>query len=307
MEDLRDGKKLLNILKPKSGSPPAFGEIPFDNIIFDALTAGRGSVSASSAPKVLILCGPPGCGKSTVKRDLLAQNGIDSYINIDPDEIRTILMENGVRFPADKTTMPGITNNFNKRMSDEAQRQHLNIVFDTTGQNFKAVSDIIYTSNQLGYKTIFVIIWASLETCRKRVEGRNKLLTESGSGRIQLPIEVAEGIYNGFMRGTASMLLLDYPVKANEVLLYNNNVDGAEPQLLYHKVSSVVEKSTDFPGFYNMILLSEEPYIMKASRGGKSRAAVKSLKSLKRARKSVKKTKKRRNAKKTRKSKRRLR
>ena len=149
MEDLRDGKKLLNILKPKSGTAPAFGEIPFDNIIFDALKSTP-SLTPSSAPKVLILCGPPGCGKSTVKRDLLAQNGIDNYINIDPDEIRTILMENGVTFPADKTTMPGITNNFNKRMSDEAQRQRLNIVFDTTGQNFKAVSDVIYTSNQLG-------------------------------------------------------------------------------------------------------------------------------------------------------------
>ena len=251
MEDLRDGKKLLNILKPKSGTAPAFGEIPFDNIIFDALKSTP-SLTPSSAPKVLILCGPPGCGKSTVKRDLLAQNGIDNYINIDPDEIRTILMENGVTFPADKTTMPGITNNFNKRMSDEAQRQRLNIVFDTTGQNFKAVSDVIYTSNQLGYKTIFVIIWASLETCRRRVESRNKFLTESGSGRIQLPIEVAEGIYNGFVgadRGTASMLLLDYPVRANEIYLYNNNIDGSKPEMLYHKVGPNVEFATNFSGF----------------------------------------------------------
>ena len=99
------------------------------------------------------------------------------------------------------------------------------------------------------------------------------------------------------------MLLLDYPVKANEVLLYNNNVDGAEPQLLYHKVGSVVEKSVNFPGFYNMNLLSEEPYIIKseatvksaATKGGKSRATKR--------RKSVKK---RRNAK-IRKTKRRLR
>ena len=245
MEDLRDGKKLLNILKPKSGTAPAFGEIPFDNIIFDALKSSP-SLTPSSAPKVLILCGPPGCGKSTVKRDLLAQNGIDNYINIDPDEIRTILMENGVTFPADKTTMPGITNNFNKRMSDEAQRQHLNIIFDTTGQNFKAVSDIIYTSNQLGYKTIFVIIWASLETCRRRVESRNQHLRESGSGRIQLPIEVAEGIYNGFVgadRGTASMLLLDYPVKANEVLLYNNNVSDIDIESFTNLLQSIYKKN----------------------------------------------------------------
>ena len=271
MEDLRDGKKLLALLKPKTGAAPAFGDISFDTLIFDALTttSSRVATTASTEPKILILCGPPGCGKSTVKADLLAQNSIDTYINIDPDEIRTILMTNGVTFPDDKT-MAGITNAFNKRMSDEAQRRHLNIVFDTTGQNFRAVSDIIYTSKQLGYKSIFSIIWASKETCQRRVKGRNQYLKDSNSRRIQLPPEVAEGIYDGFVttpKGTASMLLLDYPVRADEVLLYNNNVDGAPPALLYHKI----EKSTDFPGFYNMNLSESEPYITLMTSGGKRR------------------------------------
>lgn len=195
-------------------------------------------------------------------------------------------MANGVTFPADKTTMPGITNAFNKRMNDEAQKQHLNIVFDTTGQNFRAVSDLLYTSRQLGYKSYFSIIWASLETCRRRIEGRNQYLRESSSGRIQLPIEVAEGIYNGFVqvKGTASMLLLDYPVRANEVFLYNNNVDGAEPQLLYHKVGDNVEFSTNFPGFYNMNLSDSDPYISKASSGGKRRRKTKKRRSNKKRR-----------------------
>mgnify|MGYP006280116101 CR=1 FL=1 len=271
MEDLRDGKKLLAVLKPKTGAAPAFGEIPFDTIIFNALISGS-ATAATAQPKILILCGPPGCGKSTVKTDLLAQNSIDTYINIDPDEIRTILMANGVTFPADKTTMPGITNAFNKRMSDEAQRQHLNIVFDTTGQNFKAVSDIIYSSGQLGYKSIFAIIYASLETCQRRVQGRNQYLKDTNSGRIELPLDVAEGIYNGFMtkpRGTASMLLLDYPVRANEIYLYNNNVDGAKPEMLYHKVGPNVEFATNFPGFYNMNISDKEPYITLMRSGGK--------------------------------------
>ena len=275
MEDLRDGKKLLALLKPKTGAAPAFGDISFDTLIFDALTttSSRVATTASTEPKILILCGPPGCGKSTVKADLLAQNSIDTYINIDPDEIRTILMTNGVTFPDDKT-MAGITNAFNKRMSDEAQRRHLNIVFDTTGQNFRAVSDIIYTSKQLGYKSIFSIIWASKETCQRRVKGRNQYLKDSNSRRIQLPPEVAEGIYDGFLttpKGTASMLLLDYPVRADEVLLYNNNVDGAPPALLYHKIGTTVEKSTDFPGFYNMNLSESEPYITLMTSGGKRR------------------------------------
>ena len=280
MEDLRDGKKLLAVLKPKTGAAPAFGEIPFDTIIFNALISGSATASTAQ-PKILILCGPPGCGKSTVKTDLLAQNSIDTYINIDPDEIRTILMANGVTFPADKTTMPGITNAFNKRMSDEAQRQRLNIVFDTTGQNFKAVSDIIYSSGQLGYKSIFAIIYASLETCQRRVQGRNQYLKDTNSGRIELPLDVAEGIYNGFMtkpRGTASMLLLDYPVRANEIYLYNNNVDGAKPEMLYHKVGPNVEFATNFPGFYNMNISDKAPYISLIRSGGKKKSKRRRIK-----------------------------
>ncbi len=292
--DYTDGKTLLSILKPKKGDAPSFGEIPFDNIIFDALKSSL-STSSSSEPKVLILCGPPGCGKSTVKTNLLSEFSINDYINIDPDEIRTILMANGVTFPADKTTMPGITNAFNKRMSDEAQKQHLNIVFDTTGQNFRAVSDLLYTSSQLGYKSYFSIIWASLETCRRRIEGRNQYLRESSSGRIQLPIEVAEGIYNGFVqpKGTASMFLLDYPVRANEVFLYSNNVDGEEPKLLYHKVGENVEFSTNFPGFYNMNLSESEPYISKSSGGGRSKATIRRCLRNKKTKRRNKKTKRR--------------
>jgi len=289
--DYTDGKTLLSILKPKKGDAPSFGEIPFDNIIFEALkSSSSANPSTAGEPKVLILCGPPGCGKSTVKTNLLAEFKIDNYINIDPDEIRTILMANGVTFPPDKTTMPGITNAFNKRMSDEAQKQHLNIVFDTTGQNFRAVSDLLYSSRQLGYKSYFSIIWASLETCRRRIEGRNQYLRESSSGRIQLPIEVAEGIYNGFKpldgntKGTASMFLLDYPVRANEVFLYSNNADGAEPQLLYRKVGDNVEFSTNFPGFYNMNLSDTAPYISKSSSGGKRRRRTKKRRSYKKRR-----------------------
>ncbi len=39
--DYTDGKTLLNILKPKKGNPPSFGEIPFDNIIFEHLKSSK--------------------------------------------------------------------------------------------------------------------------------------------------------------------------------------------------------------------------------------------------------------------------
>lgn len=267
--NLREGKNLLKLLKPSKGEPPAFGQIIFDNMILEHLKSTT-SLEQSPNPSVLILCGPPGCGKSTVKSNLLREFAIENYINIDPDEIRTILMSQGVTFPDDKT-MSAITNNFNKRISDFSLEQGYNIVFDTTGQNFRAVSDLIYQSRQYGYKSFFTIIYASLETCQRRVQSRNKYLKTSGSGRIELPLDVAAKIYDGFMqpKGTASMFLLDYPVKANAVFLYNNNQDGQEPQLLFKKVGENVEYAIDFSGFYNMNIMSQPPYIRKAIIGGK--------------------------------------
>jgi predicted kinase len=254
-------KELLEELK----SGPPFGAIPFDELIFHTL---RKSASSSERPSLIVLCGPPGCGKSTIKAQLLAKEGVTDYINIDPDEIRTILMTNGVRFSDDKT-MAGITNAFNKRMSDEAQRRRFNIVFDTTGQNFRAVSDLLRESKSVGYKTTFAVIWASLETCLRRVKSRNEYLLASGSGRIQMPIAIAQGIYDGFLRGTASMYLIQYPVSADNVLLYNNDTDGADPVLLYSKVDGNVVKQTVFSGFYNMRLTSAAPFITKIETGGK--------------------------------------
>ena len=263
-------KELLKGLK--AGVP--FRDIEYDEIIFNALrrsSAASSASSGSSIPTLIVLCGPPGCGKSTIKEGLIKKEGVTDYINIDPDEIRTILMANGVTF-SDDITMRGITNAFNKRISDRAQELGLNIVFDTTGQNFRAVSDLFRQSKSAGYKTTFAVIWASKKTCLRRVDSRNKYLLASGSGRIELPIEVAEGIYEGFLgeKGTASNLLIDYPVRADNVLLYNNDTDGAEPVLLFSKEETRVV-SSDFSGFYNMSLTSAAPFITKIGKGGSKR------------------------------------
>ena len=238
-------KEFLKLLK----KDPLFSTIKYDQIIFNALRKSSSSSASASEPKLIVLCGPPGCGKSTIKQSLIEKEGITDYIDIDPDVIRSILMSNGFTF-SDDVTMGGITNAFNKRMSDQAQKERLSIVFDTTGQNYRAVSSLLRESKTVGYKTTFAVIWASKETCLRRVESRNA----SSSGRISLPIDIAEKIYNGFEKGTAAMYLIDYPVRPNEMLLYNNNTDGGEPVLLLNKVEDNVIKSTDFPGFYNMEL-----------------------------------------------------
>ena len=262
-----NAKSLLNNLKQN----PIFGVISYDQIIFDTLKSSP-TMYESPEPKILILCGPPGSGKSTIKTQLLVSKNISDYVNIDPDEIRSILMDQGLTFPDDKT-MSGITNAFNKRIRNESQKQRFNIVFDTTGQNFRAVFDLIRNSRDSGYKTHFVIVYASLETCLARVNSRNARLAETASSRIPLPIEVAKSIYKGFLqdKGTASLFLLEYPVRVDEILLYDNNTYGMEPKLLYQKVQNEVIASSNFPNFYNMMLRENAPHIIKKSSGGKTK------------------------------------
>ena len=265
--DFTNGSHLLEILK---NEPPLFGSLRFDDPIWSSLVVEGGS--RSGEPKLLILCGPPGCGKSTVKRQLLIQNNINTYINIDPDEIRTILMRAGVRFVNkkgvdDDTIMSGVTNAYNKRICDEAQKRGINIVFDTTGQNFRAISELTRINV---YTKIFTVIWASKKTCIRRIIARNRGLVDNPTGRIELPPSIASNIYDGFMQpqnGTASMYLISkYNIidKVDDVLLYNNDVDGEDPILLFHKNRADVQ-SSNFQGFYNMSLHADAPHIRPRS------------------------------------------
>ena len=271
-----DGNILLNMLKEMS----PFGELPFDQPIWIRLLSEDVHPHPEES-KVLILCGPSGCGKSTIKKQLLPQLGMIDYINIDPDEIRTFLMTNGVTFfkkqkksvdepiPDDKL-MGQVTNAYNKRICDEAQRQRLNIIFDTTGQNFGAISELTRITD---YTKIFTVIWASKSTCIRRIVARNIELAHNPDGRIELPTAIASNIYNGFMRpqtdesnGTASMFLISkYKIinKVDEVLLYNNDADGKEPVLLFNKnrAVGVVPPTVKFERFYNMKLNTDDPFI----------------------------------------------
>lgn len=272
-----DGAKLLKIIKvPKGKRSPAFGRLPHDDIILHSglnpTSTPLALMRSDSEPTLLVLCGPPGAGKSATKKQLLASLGVDTYLSIDPDDIRTQLIKAKVDFP-DSNTMSGLTNKFNERLSDYAVSNRFNIVFDTTGRNYSAVNSLIRMANDVGYHTNLAVIYASKATCLRRVEQRN---SEDTSGRIPVPLKVAEEIYDAFMKpkGVASMLLLDYPVHADQVFLWNNDTDGGDPELLFHQLNGgKTETIVPFVGFFNMDINAEPPYLTKNEgiRGGRKR------------------------------------
>ena len=53
------------------------------------------------------------------------------------------------------------------------------------------------------------------------------------------------------------MFLIDYPVKSDAVMLYNNNENSQESQLLYKKVGKNVKYSSNFYNINIMLILKK--------------------------------------------------
>lgn len=284
-------KDLIKIIKPPKGKqPPSFSEltsvfgIDIDDVIFNALNVDAVS---SDTPIVLILTGAPGSGKSTIKTKLLDEYQINNYVNVDPDEIRTILESNGVIF-TDKF-MSKVTNTFNQRLVDYCLKNKFNIVFDTTGRNYTANKNLINDSRLHGYKSVFSMVYVSKETSLKRIKERNEKILITKDGRKPLDENIAINLYDDFMRpsGTPVMYLIKYPVYPDVLMLYENeNI----PTLLFKGLLNEENNGynadvvNEFNNFYTVNIIQQTPYFTTSSQsGGKRRKLIfkKSVKSLK--------------------------
>jgi predicted kinase len=255
----------------------------------------RNNVTVSGTkPNLIVLCGPPGSGKSTIKTKILELKHINAFV-IDPDIIRTKLLETVENKNINYAVLSKIVNKLAEILLNEAIAAKQNIVFDTTGQKFGAIPDLVKRPDvKESYHTIFSVVWASIETCIDRVIARNTDLQRARETdpnvRIELPSEEAGKIYNKFVshkNGIASDLLLGYkyktaksegsvaPISVNEILLYDNE---NEPILLFHKIDNqVVLPIVERNGFYNMNITGKSPFISLTppTMGGKTKKKYK--------------------------------
>ena len=211
-------KDLLKRLKSKP--KPELGSIDYD-LMLQSNLAVNNPISQDN-PTIIILCGPSGSGKSTIKSSLLSQYKISDYINIDPDDIRSLLTENGINFESgDPNVMAGITNQFNSRMMKYATANRFNIVFDTTGRNMHAMKEALTLTE--GYLKVFTAVFTTWENCETRIIARN---AKNVGKRKELPLEIARKIYDGFLKGTLSNYLVKYPIqrKVDIIKLFDNTL-----------------------------------------------------------------------------------
>jgi predicted kinase len=238
----------------------------FLNFVYNQLK--NGTSEGVSSPKVYIMMGPPGAGKSTIKKTF----NINNYVNIDLDEIKKICLR---CFP-DNPSLKGFSiignlKRFAKQLTEMAIREKMNILFDTTGRMKDVVEGVINATKSADYETVFIIVYTSLENCLERAAMRNTIETD----REPMTSSMVSGAYESFMEkstsnGTASYYLIankGLTEDANELYIFDNN--GSSPQLLFKRVNGNVEVANETPNFYNMSINSSEPYFTINRRGGR--------------------------------------
>lgn len=249
----------------------------FLNFVYNQLKVG--SNQGITTPKVYIMMGPPGAGKSTIKKTF----DINNYINIDLDEIKKLCVK---CFPDSPSVRGfGIIGNLKriaKQLLELAVNDNMNILFDTTGRMTEVVETVVNTTKSAGYQQIFIIIYTSLENCLIRAEMRNTIETD----REPMAPFMIKGAYESFMdkssKGIASYYLIankGLTENANELYIFDNN--NSSPQLLFKRVNGNVETVMETPNFYNMSINSTEPYFTLNGRGGRRTRRRKARKSRK--------------------------
>jgi hypothetical protein len=249
------------------------GEV-FLNYIYRQLRVLNDSSSSSSSsdrPCVYIMIGPPASGKSSIKRTF----NINNYVNIDLDEIKKILTK---CFPNDPSlegfAVIGYLKYFARELLKLGIRDRINIIFDTTGRMTDFTTEIIDATRAADYKQIFAIVYTSLENCIARAKSRNiSELDRPPMSERKISESYQDFINKGASTGTISYYLLansELTDGAEELYIFDNN--GAEPEILFRRINGVVDVAKDTPNFYNMSILTSEPYfILKTKRKGGKR------------------------------------
>jgi predicted kinase len=270
-------KKVTDSTKLNTATPdsPNFAEFnlekkpwlssEFIDHIYDRLKSER--ITRVEEPKLLVLIGPPASGKSTVKKQLRFSN----CINIDLDEISIIVKET-----FNKAFIINDYVSFMQIITKKAISDGYNIILDSTGRMVAPIKYVVRKSKSANYKIIFAFVWSSLSTVRERANFRNT----SQLLRQAMPGPVVIKVYEEFItKGIMSYYLINKPELVNaadEVYLFNNDVNTNElkdttakiqsnAQIVYKSVNHTVEVSSDFEGYYDINVLSEEPHFEKNS------------------------------------------
>jgi len=203
-----------------------------------------------SKPIALVMCGPAGAGKTTIKSQIFGELGItpEQTILAEPDAILAALEQwkNPVTKAKCQKTSGQLLYKF--LLERLAKTKH-HIVYDTICRGIGNTMDAINLFARNGYYVILSEVYVPLDVIQRRVRKRYNNAAETNKRFIE-PAEV-QRMYEEFS-GKASVYFgrtfKGEPVRINELRLYNN--EGDEPLLLYKRVGDKVEMGSNMRPFY---------------------------------------------------------
>lgn len=197
--------------------------------------------------KALVLGGLPGAGKTTFLNSDQGQTALaldmEDYVVVNPDEVKTIMMERGMVPDYEGLTSDEAATLFHEESTQIAQdvmhkamSQGLNVVYDTSLKKTAQVNRIADTADAVGqkYDTTVVFIDVPVDTAKERAIHRY-----SQGGRF-IPLDLISSMatpadYNGPHRSLNGMAFEDAktaPGVTAWLHVDNLNEDGTGPKIL---------------------------------------------------------------------------
>lgn len=142
-------------------------------------------------PILYILCGPPGCGKSTFANEFLQKletGGVDKRICISRDAIRySMIKDDEEYFSREKEVFDTFVNAIATQLQDGVCT-----IADATHLDMYSRKKLTYAIDQIysNYEIVYVTFETPLEVCKVRNEKR--------LGRACVPVEILQSMYNKF-------------------------------------------------------------------------------------------------------------
>jgi predicted kinase len=202
------------------------------------------SLKRNERKTAVVLCGAPGAGKSTCIPTVLHLKNITSYIILDPDLVRRSLLDRGM----EERRALALQTDFNMEFVDFAILEKQNIIYNTVCRSTRKADQVIMKLHEAGYYIVFVMVYSSRARSLARIKHRNTRLPPND----KLPEKVAFAAYNQ-LHSLANHYIDEDGINQvfNEVLLYVNEIDDAEPKLIYHRIDDAVRVCEAFEQYYN--------------------------------------------------------
>ena len=178
----------------------------------DEFLKSRLNVDGEQNKTAIVLVGGPGSGKSSVKSNILGILGMgqSNFVNIDPDEILTVLFRN------DNSCRRNV-NEINDISFERAISENKNIIFDGTGKDFDYYqTDVIKRLKKIGYVVNLCIVHNNVESAIFRVKKRAET-----HGR-DVPVDYLQYVYTILEMNIPKYMGMDCDY-ADTIYLYDNS------------------------------------------------------------------------------------